>query len=77
MNTALISFSALFGDFAIIKIIASSQYETVQTYLYKNRNTDLQSFSAGVVILLVLTMIINLTVHKCAARNNPQGNKEN
>lgn len=77
MNTALISFSALFGDFAIIKIIASSQYETVQTYLYKNRNTDLQSFSAGVVILLVLTMIINLTVHKCAARNIPQGNKEN
>lgn len=77
MNTALISFSALFGDFAIIKIIASSQYETVQTYLYKNRNTDLQSFSAGVVILLVLTMIINLTVHKCAARNTPQGNKEN
>jgi len=29
------------------------------------------------VILLVLTMIINLTVHKCAARNTPQGNKEN
>ena len=76
MNTALISFSGLFGDFALIKIIASSQYETVQTYLYKNRNTDLQSFSAGVVILLVLTMIINLTVHKFAAKNTPQGNKE-
>ena len=76
MNTALISFSGLFGDCALIKIIASSQYETVQTYLYKNRNTDLQSFSAGVVILLVLTMIINLTVHKFAAKNTPQGNKE-
>ena len=40
VNTALINFAGLFGDFAIIKIIAASQFETVQTYLYKSRNTD-------------------------------------
>lgn len=77
MNTALINFAGLFGDFAIIKIIASSQFETVQTYLYKNRNTDTQAFSAGVVILLVLTMIINLAVHKNAAGNRQRGKEEN
>ena len=38
VNTALISFAGLFGDFAIIKIIASSQFETAQTFLYKNRS---------------------------------------
>lgn len=76
MNTALINFAGLFGDFAIIKIIASSQFETVQTYLYKNRNTDVQAFSAGVVILLVFTMIINLVVHKNAAGDRQRGKEE-
>lgn len=67
MNTALISFAGLFGDFAIIKIIASSQFETVQTYLYRNRSADTQAFSAGVVIVLILTMLINLAAHKAAS----------
>lgn len=66
MNTALICFAGLFGDFAMIKMIASSQYETVQTYLYKNRMTDIQTFSAGVTILLAITMCINLIMHKAA-----------
>lgn len=73
LNTALISFSGLFGDFAIIKMIASSQYETVQTYLYQNRNTDTQAFSAGVVIVLVITMAINLIVQKTSARHSVNG----
>lgn len=77
VNTALISFAGLFGDFAIIKIIAASQFETVQTYLYKSRNTDTQAFSAGVVILLIITMIINLTVHKNAAGDRQRGKEEN
>lgn len=76
MNTVLISFSGLFGDFALIKIIASSQYETVQTYLYKNRNTKIQLFCAGVAILLILTMIINLMVHKIASKKCGQTAKE-
>lgn len=67
MNTALISFAGLFGDFAIIKIIASSQLETAQTFLYKNRSADTQAFSAGVIILLILTMLINLAAHKTAS----------
>lgn len=77
VNTALTTFAGLFGDFAIIKIIAASQFETAQTYLYKNRNTDIQAFSAGVVILLVLTMVINLIVHKNAAKDSKRRKEEN
>ncbi len=70
MNTALISFAGLFGDFAIIKIIASSKFETAQTFLYKNRSADTQAFSAGVVILLLFTLLINIAVHKTASKEN-------
>lgn len=62
-NSALMCFSGLFGDFSIIKIIASSQFETAQSYLYRNRNTDTQALSAAVVILLVITLLINFGVH--------------
>lgn len=64
MTSALMSFAGLFGDFAIIKIIASSQYETAQSYLYRNRATDTQALSAAVVILLLITLLINYVVHK-------------
>lgn len=63
-NSALMCFAGLFGDFAIIKIIASSQYETAQSYLYRNRSTDTQELSAAVVILLLLTLCINYAVHR-------------
>lgn len=63
-NSALLCFAGLFGDFAIIKIIASSQYETAQAYLYRNRSTDTQALSAAVVILLLITLAINFTVHR-------------
>ena len=57
-------FAALFGDFAIIKIIASSQFETAQAFLYRNRAADTQELSASVVILLLITLGINYAVHK-------------
>lgn len=74
MNTALICFAGLFGDFAIIKIIASSQFETAQTFLYKNRSADIQAFSAGVVILLLFTLLINIAVHKTASKEKQKEN---
>lgn len=67
-NTALMCFAGLFGDFAMIKMIAASQYETVQTYLYKNRSTDIQKFSSGVSIILLITLCINLLMHKMAEK---------
>ena len=70
MNTALICFAGLFGDVAMIKMIASSQYETVQTYLYKNRTTDVQMFSSGVSIILLITLCLNLAMHKMAELDN-------
>ena len=73
-TSALMSFAGLFGDFAIIKIIASSQYETAQSYLYRNRATDTQALSAAVVILLILTGIINYVVNK--SQNEKKGSME-
>lgn len=63
-SSALMSFAGLFGDFSIIKIIASSQYETAQSYLYRNRNTDTQALSASVMILLLITLAINYAVNR-------------
>lgn len=63
-SSALMSFAGLFGDFAIIKIIASSQYETAQSYLFRNRATDTQELSASVVVLLAITMCINYIVNR-------------
>lgn len=63
-NSALMCLSGLFGDFAIIKIIASSQFETAQAYLYRNRNTDTQALSAAVVILMAITLLINYSVQR-------------
>ena len=62
--SALMGFAALFGDFAIIKIIASSQFETAQAFLYRNRAADTQELGASVVILLLITLGINYAVHK-------------
>lgn len=73
-TSALMSFAGLFGDFAIIKIIASSQYETAQSYLYRNRATDTQALSAAVVILLILTGIVNYVVNK--SQNEKKGSME-
>ena len=67
-GSALMSLAGLFGDFAIIKIIASSQFETAQAYLYRNRSTDAQSLSASVVILLLITLLINYSVHRSQNR---------
>lgn len=73
-NSALMSFAGLFGDFAIIKIIAASQWETAQSYLYRNRSTDAQELSAAVVILLLITLAINFAVHK--SQNDKKGMRE-
>lgn len=72
-TSALMSFAGLFGDFAIIKIIASSQYETAQSYLYRNRSTDTQALSAAVVILLLITLLINYIVHR--GQNGEKGKR--
>ncbi len=62
--SALMGFAGLFGDFAIIKIIASSQYETAQAFLYRNRQADTQELSSAVIILLLISLVINYAVHK-------------
>ena len=62
MVSVLMCMAAIFGDFAIIKIIASAQYETAQSYLYNARNMPIQGTSAVVTILFIVTLALTLSV---------------
>ena len=59
MVSSLLSMSAIFGDFAIVKIIAGSKYITAQQLLYNSKNLLLQYQSAIVSIMFVSTLLIS------------------
>lgn len=62
MVSVLMCMAALFGDFAIIRMIASTQYMTAQSFLYESRNSPVQLTSAIVTVLFLVTLIITLSV---------------
>lgn len=62
--SSLISLSAIFGDFAIIKIIAGNKYQTVQMLLYNSRLVVLQYQCVIVVITFIVTLVISQLVFK-------------
>jgi putative spermidine/putrescine transport system permease protein len=57
--SSLLSVSCIFGDFAVIKIIAGNKYTTGQTMLFTNRQTMLQYQCVIVVIMFSLTLVIS------------------
>ena len=59
MVSSLLSMSIIFGDFAIVKIVAGSKFITVQQLLYNNRTSPIQYQSAVVLIMFVVTFIIS------------------
>lgn len=59
--SALLGMSMIFGDFAIVKIIAGSQFITVQQMLYNVRNQAGQYSSAIVLITFLVTLVISMT----------------
>jgi putative spermidine/putrescine transport system permease protein len=62
--SSLLSLSTVFGDFAIIKIIAGNKYETVQMLLYNSRLVVLQYQCVVVIIMFTVTLIISQIVFK-------------
>lgn len=60
--SSLLALSTVFGDFAIIKIIAGNKYETVQMLLYNSRLIVLQYQCVIVIIMFTATLIISQTV---------------
>lgn len=58
--SALLGMSMIFGDFAIVKIIAGSQFVTVQQMLYNVRNQAGQYSSAIVLITFIITLVISM-----------------
>jgi len=57
--SSLLSVSCIFGDFAIIKIIAGNKYITGQTLLFTNRQMLLQLQCVIVVLMFVLIFILS------------------
>ena len=58
--SALIGMSIIFGDFAVVKIIAGSKFVTVQQLLYNVRNQPGQYSSAIVLITFIITLVISV-----------------
>ena len=59
MVSSLLSMSIIFGDFAIVKIIAGSKFITAQQLLYNNRTLQIQYQSAIVLIMSIVTLVIS------------------
>ncbi len=60
--SSLLALSTVFGDFAIIKIIAGNKYQTIQMLLYNSRLIVLQYQCVIVIIMFTATLIISQTV---------------
>lgn len=62
--SSLLALSIVFGDFAIIKIIAGNKFETIQMLLYNSRLIVLQYQCVIVIIMFTATLIISQIVFK-------------
>ena len=62
--SSLLALSTVFGDFAIIKIIAGNKFETVQMLLYNSRVIVLQYQCVIVIIMFTATLVISQAVFK-------------
>lgn len=67
--SALLSMSTLFGDFAIIKILAGSRFMTAQQLLYNARNVEMQLVAVIVLILFAIILVISAAAFILEARS--------
>ncbi len=66
---SLLSIAIVFGDFAIVNIIAGSYYTTAQVYLYRNLSTSGQFVSSIIVVLFLVTLAISIFAFKKKKEN--------
>ena len=73
--SSLLGMSMIFGDFAVVKIIAGSQFITVQQMLYNVRNQSGQYSSSIVLITFIITLIISVVAFALQSRNKQKTRK--
>lgn len=61
MVASLISMAIIFGDFAVIKLVASSQWKTAMMVLYNMRVAPGQLSSAIIIILFLIILVLSLS----------------
>ncbi|WP_223067515.1 ABC transporter permease [Paenibacillus caui] len=64
---SLLSFSMIFGEFVMSRMLVGGQFETVQMYLYNQMNTSGQAASAVVVTYFALILVLSGLVLKLGA----------
>lgn len=60
--SSMLSMAIIFGDFAIVNVLAGSYYETTQVYLQKKLFESGQISSATIIVLFIVTLLISLGV---------------
>ncbi|MBR3185993.1 MAG: ABC transporter permease subunit [Oscillospiraceae bacterium] len=61
MVASLISMAIIFGDFAVIKLVASSQWKTAMMVLYNMRVAPGQLSSAIIIILFLIILVLSFS----------------
>ncbi len=72
MVASLISMALIFGDFAVIKLVASGQWKTAMMFLYAKRTTSGQMSSAIIMILFVIILIVSAAALSLQNREQKQ-----
>ena len=71
--SALLGISVIFGDFAVVKIVAGSQYITIQQMLYNARNQPGQYSCVIVLITFAITLIISRSALELQKKDKRRG----
>jgi putative spermidine/putrescine transport system permease protein len=61
MVSMLMCMAGIFGDYAMVRIIAGSVYETAQLYLFATRSQPIQVSSAVLVVMMIITLSVALS----------------
>jgi putative spermidine/putrescine transport system permease protein len=61
MVSMLMCMAGIFGDYAAVRIVAGSVYETAQLYLFATRNQPIQVSSAVLVVMMIVTLSVALS----------------
>jgi putative spermidine/putrescine transport system permease protein len=61
MVSMLMCMAGIFGDYATVRIVAGSVYETAQLYLFATRNQPIQVSSVVLVVMMIITLSIAMS----------------
>jgi putative spermidine/putrescine transport system permease protein len=75
MVSVLMCMAGIFGDYAAVRIIAGSVYETAQLYLFATRNQPIQVSSVVLVVMMIVTLSIALSALYIQMRDQDKPSK--